>query len=387
MKIGLFTDSYLPLHDGVATAVAALARELKASGHDVYIIAPKKPHYNDRWKHVIRIFSIRLFKSPEFRVGVELPQISLLKAWKLDFDIIHGHSGGPISMIGWQIARSRRIPYVLTYHTMWKAYSRFYYHRIFPPSLLVKMSALAANASDTIIVPTQKVQRALISYGVKKPIRVIPSGIYTERFENIRKGFVREQFSISKSKRIILTVGRLGKEKAIDFLLASFAIAARIEPNLVFVIVGEGKDGDFLQEYANRLGVGKHVYFIGTVASEDMPKVYSDADLFIFSSHTETQGLVILEAMASGLPVVAVDDSAFEEVIENGVNGYTVNKDVSHFARKIVDIMRIPDVRWQMGKNAQKTAEKFSVQGTTKKIEDVYIQLCSRKPGWNEETL
>lgn len=131
----------------------------------------------------------------------------------------------------------------------------------------------------------------------------------------------------------------------------------------------------------------KFVYFIGTVPFTDMPKVYVDSDLFIFASHTETQGLVIIEAMTGGLPVIAVDDSAFAGVIENGVNGYMVERDIIHFSKKIVDMMRIVDIRWQMGRNAKKTAENFSVHTTTNKIENAYYDVCKQgQEAWQIET-
>ncbi len=312
-----------------------------------------------------------------------------MKAALIDFDIIHGHSGGPISMMGWQIARMKGIPYILTYHTMWKHYAHYFFLKhVLKPRILTKLSAVLGNFSDAVIAPTQKVQQALLSYGVRKPIYVIPSGINIEHFETAEKGYLRKQYGIPKSKRILLTVGRLGREKSIDFLIAAFAIAQKIESNMVFVVVGEGKDKEKLQRYAQRLGVSEVVYFIGTVPFDKMPSIYSDSDLFIFSSHTETQGLVIVEAMAGGVPVIAVTDGAFEGVIKNGINGYIVKRNVSHFAKKIVDMMRIPDIRWQMGRNAKKKAADFSIHTTTNMIENVYYDFSLQKgQTWQEETI
>ena len=121
MKIGFFTDSYLPMHDGVATSTHTYAEELKRRGHDVYIIAPKHPRYKDKEKHIYRLTSVKLFV-PEFRFALQIPQKSLLHTIKTDFDLIHGHNGGPISFLGWELARARNIPYVLTYHTFWSHY-------------------------------------------------------------------------------------------------------------------------------------------------------------------------------------------------------------------------------------------------------------------------
>src|SRR5437899_1526712 len=177
MNIGLFTDSYLPLQDGVATTVTSLAKEFEQKRHDVYIIAPNHPKAYDH-DRIYRIFSIPISKKPEFRAGIQIPQPSLLKISAIHFDIIHGHTSGPISLLGWQFARFRRIPFVKTYHTFWKYYSHYFvFSELLQPWMIEKSSALFANASHAVIAPTEKVKQELISLKVKKPVYVVPNGI------------------------------------------------------------------------------------------------------------------------------------------------------------------------------------------------------------------
>jgi 1,2-diacylglycerol 3-alpha-glucosyltransferase len=381
MKIGLFTDSYLPLHDGVATSVANLARELKEMGHDVFVIAPKRYKYRDR-KNVIRLFAVRLFDQPEFWAGVEIPHPSLFKVFFMKFDIIHGHSGGPISFMGWQMAKLKGIPFVMTYHTFWKHYRHYFIlPRLLSPKILEKISAITANMSDSVVVPTEKVRVELVSYGAKKPIHVIPSGIYTENFNYAKRGFLHEKLNIPASKKILLTVGRLGKEKSLGMLLQAFAMAAKINPQLVLVIVGQGrkKDKDNLNTLIQKLALDHKVFNISGVDHADMPKVYADAKLFLFASFTETQGLVVIEALASGVPVVAVKSLTFDGVIKEGYNGYQTERSIDDFAKRIIKVMENDDTLEKLASNARESAEIFSVHHTADEISKLYMKLIQQK--------
>lgn len=379
MKIGLFTDSYLPSFDGVATSVESCARELQRRGHTVYIIAPSRPHKKDR-KNVIRLVSIRLIKTPPVWIALEIPQPSLFKVAGLEFDIIHGHSGGTVSFIGWQLAQLHNIPFVETYHTIWKYYRHYLpYNELIKIWMVKKIISTIGNDCDGVIAPTIKAKKELLSNGVRKPIYIVPNGIYLEKFGVARKDFLHNTYDIPDNIKIVLTVGRLEKEKSLDFLIKSFAIANKTCPDIAFVIVGEGHDKQKLRKLADSLGVNNKVYFIGNVAFKDMPKVYAGAGLFIFSSRTETQGMVVSEAMAAGLPVVVVEDEAFDDVITNGVNGFLVKKDKNVFARKIENVLNNGDLRLTLGNNAKKSAIRFSIHSTTKILEQTYMKIIADK--------
>lgn len=379
MKIGFFTDSYLPSFDGVATSAESSARELRNSGHEVYIIAPGQPNVKER-KNIFRIVSVRIVEKPDIWFGLEIPQPSLFKVATLDFDIIHGHSGGPISFLGWQLALLHNIPFIETYHTIWKHYKHYLpYHRLIKIRMIKKLTAFIGNDCDAVIAPTLKAKKDLLSDGVKKPVYILQNGIYTENFKNIEKGFLQKNYKVPKNKKIILTVGRLEKEKSIDFLIKSFAVAHQTNAGTALVVVGEGHDKESLIGISKYYGVEDCVYFIGLVPYKDLPKVYADSDIFVFSSHTETQGMVVAEALASGLPVVAVEDEAFEGVIENGKNGYLVKKDKEIFAGKIKYLLENVDLRIKMGHNCRKSAEQFSIYNTTKILEQIYEEVIFEK--------
>ncbi len=380
MKIGIFTESYIPQLDGVATSVHAQAKELEKLGHEVYVIAPRYPKYKDK-RNVIRLISVKVYEKPLVRIGLQIPQRSLLKILQIDFDVIHGHSGGPITFLGWQIAHMKKIPYVATYHTMWNRYAHYLLKGAIKPRMLEISSVLFGNVCDCLIAPTGKVKDELKQYGVKKPIHVIPSGVEVERFTKQKEGYLRRKVGLKKTDKILLSVCRLGKEKSVDFLIKTFKDVYAVDQSAYLVIVGDGGEKLKLMELAEKLGISDRVKFTGGIPNIRIPEVYADADVFLFASTTETQGMVILEAMASKLPVVAVVDKAFKDIVIDNYNGYLVKKNTKIFAKQIVTILHDNSLRHTLGVNGRKTAEENSVHNTTATLEAVYKDLIAEYVG------
>ena len=218
MKIGFFTDSYLPQLDGLATSVEICARALEDLGHEVYVIAPRYPRYNDISPNVYRLTSIKFVDTPEMRWTLQLPEKPLLKIIRINFDIIHGHSGGGMTLLGLEIARAKNIPFIGTYHTLLNRYTHYFFNgKIVTPKMVEFASKFIGNLCDYLIAPTERVKDELILYGVKRPIHVLPSGIDLENYKKRKKGFIRQKLKIVSRKKILLYVGRLGKEKSVDF--------------------------------------------------------------------------------------------------------------------------------------------------------------------------
>lgn len=387
MKIGMFTDSYHPSRDGVATSVASVSQELKKRGHVVYIIAPQHPHIKDR-KNIFRIFSVQLFKEPDIRIGLEIPQPSLLKISTIDFDIIHGHSGGPISFLGWQLALVSDRPFVETYHTLWKYYRHYFlFPRLIKPGLVKRIHAWFGNDCDALIAPTQKVKKTLLSYGIKKPIYVVPTGIVRSNFSHHPAGYLHTRLRIPTTTKIILSVGRLEKEKSMDFVLHAFSAAQSSCPQSALVIVGEGRNKKKMEQYIFSHGLHNTVHLPGAIEHTDMPKVYADSDLFVFASQTETQGIVIAEALASGVPVITVDDAAFYDMVKDGYNGYLLDKTIDAFAKKITEILHNDRLRKKLGHNARDSSKDFSAQKTAAVLEMVYTEVIKNKSAHTQRSL
>lgn len=381
MKIGFFTDTYHPHIDGVAISVDTCVRALEERGHEVYIIAPKYPKYKDKRKNIHRLMSVKLPKASGFRVALQLPEKAIMEILAIDFDIIHGHpAGSGITFLGLEIARFKNIPYIATCHTFFNRYSHYFFGgRILKPKMMEVLTKIIGNLCDYIIAPTERVKTELISYGIKRPIHVLPSGININNYTNIPRGFLRKKLKLSSRKKILLSIERLGIEKSVDFLIESFALIHSSDPDTVLVLVGDGHEKENLKNLAKELGIDDCVYFAGLVNHKHIPKAYADADVFIFASQTETQGLVILEALASGLPVVAVKDGAFKDVIQNGYNGYLVKKDKDIFSKKILNVISNAKVYGTLSHNARESVEKFSIDKTAEHLEKLYMALIKEK--------
>lgn len=377
MKIGIFTDTYLPYPNGVATSVAASVRFLTARGHKVTVIAPSYPGYKDH-KNVLRLSSVRIYGRLQIRVALHLPDKALLQALQTDFDIIHGHGSGPVTLIGLEIARIKNIPFVVTYHTMLNKYTHYFLKgKILRPRFMEKYSKILCNASDHIIAPTEKVKKELIRYEIRKPITVLPSGIDLNLFIKGKRGFLQKKYPALKNKSVVLYVGRLGREKSVDFIIKSFALALKKEPDMVLVLVGDGPDKSMLEKLTEKLSINGSVIFTGFIPQKDIPHVYKSADLFVFASQTETQGMVLIEAMDSSLPVLAVDHSAFDETLQSGSNGVLTRKNVTEFAGHILLLLKDTALRLRLAKNAQESVQKFSAKITSEKLEELYQALIS----------
>ncbi len=384
MKIGFFTNGYLPQKNGVATTVAGYAKALRKQGHEVYIIAPKYPHYKNDTKNIIRLTSLKVQQKTDIRVALYLPERGLAKALSIDFDIIHGHSGGPITLLGWEVARRKNIPFVLTYHTLWTKYTHYFFKGlVITPKMVERASKVFGNTCDGIIAPTGRVKKELKTYGIKKPIDIIPNGIHLSNFENVTTEYLHRKAKILHQTKIILYLGRLGKEKSIDVLLKAFQRVHRELPQTAFVLIGEGTEKENLENLAKKLKIADAVYFLGGIDYKHVPKALAGSDLFVFASKTETQGMVVLEALASGLPVVAVNAHPFKDIITPPEHGLLAKYDPKDFAEKMITSLTDEEYQQKVAEKAKRKAAEFSLEALTPELEKFYqnVIINSRKDG------
>jgi glycosyltransferase involved in cell wall biosynthesis len=381
MKIGFFTDNYFPHIDGVTVSIETAARALEIRGHEVHIIAPRYPKYKDKRERVYRLLSVKLPKASGARMALQLPERTLLKILAIDFDIIHSHpAGSGITFLGIEIARLKNIPNVATYHTLFNRYTHYFLNgKVLTPKMVEILSKFVGNLCDSMIAPTERVKKELVSYGVKQPIYVLPSGIAIDNYKNIEKHFLRKKLNIAKDKKILLYAGRLGKEKSVDFLIESFKLIHQNNPDTVLVLVGDGHEKENLEKLVEKLNLQENVFFCGLINHRYIPKVYADADIFVFASQTETQGLVVMEALASGVPVVAVEDEALNDVVINGKNGYLVAKNTKIFATKVIELFSDKNLYNKFSNEAKNSIEKFSDAKIAKKLEEIYYNAIAEK--------
>lgn len=329
MKIGLFTDTFYPEINGVATSCLNLERELTRRGHEVHVFAPKCKGWKEHERENIHyIASAPLLVLRDRNCALPTP-LTRWDAVKLDFDVVHTNSEFIMGMFGHHVARANDAALVHTYHTVWEDYTYYITHGIADETarkITRKYSQWWCDRFDRVVVPTGKTRALLERYGVTAPMDVIPSGMDIGRFAPERHSAdmiaaVRAECGVRPGERVLLNIGRLAKEKNIERVMRIFpALLARC-PDVRFVIVGEGPQRELLSRMAQDLGVEDAVSVVGPKPWERIDDYYAIGDVFVSASRSETQGLTYVEAMASGLCVCAVNDECLEGVIEDGVSG------------------------------------------------------------------
>ena len=388
MRIGFFTNTYLPATGGIITVLENYEKEMEKRGHDVFIFAAGHRDYQDKDPRVFRFRSIDL----HYKVSYPLPIISSRRISKiikeLKLDIIHSQHFFICGQIAWYYAQKFNIPLVFTQHTRYDFYT--HYVPYLPKEISIPLAEILcvfyADTSDVVIAPTQDIKESLLKYKVKKPIFVIPSGIYLEKFSEMNNQAIRRKYNISENKLLLLTVSRLNPEKNISFLLKSFRKIILKYPNTYFMIVGDGPSRKELELQATKLGIRKKIIFTGNIHQDKIPFYYNTADIFLFSSFTETQGIVIAEAMAASLPVVAIEANGVKDVIINKENGFLTSDNIDDFSQTVIKLIDNPDLRKNISKKARKTAKKFSIEHTTQKILNLYEKaIIQKKEGYKSQ--
>lgn len=374
MKIALYTDAYRPKIDGVSVSLESLASELQKRQCDFDIYAPYTPgDYSDP-ECVHRFRSVPLLFQPEFRFSIPIDGDVLKKAFGRDYSLIHSHSPGPLGILAYQVARFRDIPHFHTYHTLLSEYTHYVLNgRVISRQTATKLSVFWANRMNYLIAPSNKIESWLRKNGVKRDIRVIPNGIDQTRFvARDDRSFLVDAGFVNHGDFVLMTAGRLGKEKGIDRLIEALAEYPGVRgSNIKLLIVGDGPYRSDLEALTEKLKMQENVVFTGYIESTKMHKVYPCADIFAFLSRSETQGLVVAEAISVGLPVVVVRDGAFEGMVVDGVNGYYVDTRTD-FVHKLRELVSNPNQRSEFGENSIKISKNFSIESSVKAVLEYY---------------
>lgn len=381
MRIGIFTDSYKPYTSGVVTSITTFKEELEKLGHDIFIFAPNYHHYRDYEKDVFRFFSIPAPTNPDYALAVPISPRLNLTVRKLELDIVHVHSPFLLGRWGAKCARRFNLPLVFTYHTLYDQYVHYVpVAQELARDLAIKYSRWFCNQCDLVITPTTEVEHLVRGYGIRAPIRVIPTGVPIHKFHNRHPGWLRQNWHIPADAQVCLFVGRLTLEKNLDFLIEAFQLVKKDSPRAVLVIVAGGPLEEELKHLTVSLGLRleQDVIFTGKLPFENLIDAYFDADLFTFASVTETQGLVLIEAMAAGLPVIAVRAYGVEDMVDDGVNGYLVAHNREEFANRVVQLLKDESRRRGFSAQALIKAKQMSSHAMAKKLEAEYMELLDR---------
>lgn len=381
MRIGIFTDTYPPYINGVSTSIVMLQKALEKLGHQVFVVTVNaKEHsyvYEDK---IIRIPGIPTGIYDYRLTGIyPIRAINKIKAW--DLDVIHSHTEFGVGTFARIIAKQLDIPLVHTYHTMYEDYVHYITKGYFDGTSKKIVAYLTKfycdKTASELIVPTKKTYNLFKEkYHFDKDIYIVPTGIETERFhrENFTKAQIldkRKSLGISNNDFVILFVGRLAKEKNVNFLLEQQKILNKKNKNLKLVIVGSGPDLEHFKTMSKKLKIDDTTIFTDKVPWEEIPIYYQIADVFVTASLTETQGLTLIEAIASSVPVVAINDSSFSDVIVDGLNGYLFDTK-KQYRNYITELINDEDKRKYLSRQARVSSNNHSYKYFGERVLDVY---------------
>jgi len=383
VRVGLFTNNYLPFCGGVTVSVETLRRGLEARGHEAWVLAPRFPGAADGGPRTLRYPSIPAATYPQFPLAIPYSRRLARRVRALDFDVFHAHHPFLLGPAARRLARRQARPLVFTYHTRYDKYAHYVpLRRDFVEAAARLLSTRFAARADAIIAPSAVLRDELRGRGVQAPIAVVPTGVDLARFSPGDRVAARRASGMEDGALVVLYVGRLDREKSVDRVLAAFARIAGTLPQARLVVVGHGTQADALRRMAGGLHAAARVTFAGVCAHENLPQHYRAADLFLFASETETQGLVLAEAAACGLPAVAVDAPGCAEVVHDGDTGVLTKGDPSALAEAAIALLVDPARRAAMGLRARQLAEReFDVTLQIDRTLAVYGEVVARRAG------
>ncbi|MDR2793030.1 MAG: glycosyltransferase [Treponema sp.] len=400
MTIAMFTDAYWPRINGVTVSIDAYSHALMRAGHTVVIVCSSYPE-------TMHIKSISVYEEAETRkpVVIQVPSLPcalsnedrIAQIHKMVWisrqvesyrpDIIHIHSEFVIAEFGYQYAKRHNIPVVHTFHTLWEEYIGNYLP-VFPVPLLKfiarRILTFALKRADVIIVPTVQVEEVLKKYKLKNELCLLPTGIEPDYFNHNElqiaefRGIMERMYPPLRDKRILLFAGRVTKEKNIDFLLRILPVVIEKHPEAVLLIVGNGPHLSELQKECERLNLKDHCVFAGYLERKDLALTYAISDVFVFPSLTETQGLVTIESMCAGTPVVAIGSMGTVMVMDGDNGGFMVQHDEHEFTMRVLDLLEDSELYKRKVSEARLHAQHWLIDNLTIKLLQIYEKTMKR---------
>lgn len=380
MNIGLFTDTYFPQLSGVATSIQTLKNALEKNGHSVFIFTTTDPHLGKGTiePNVFRVSSVPFVSFTDRRIAFRGLFQATKIAKEVKLDIVHTQTEFSMGMIGKYVAHSLGIPAIHTYHTMYEDYLHYVLNgHLLKPYHVKQFTKAYLHNMDGVVAPSERVKETITRYGVTIPMRIIPTGVdLTAINENPRRD-VRKELGIDSNEKVILTLSRVAAEKKIDQILDVLPTVLEIEPNVKFVIAGDGPDVQPLKDQVARLSLEDYVIFAGSVEHSDVGNYYRMADLFVSASDTETQGLTYIEALAAGTKCVVYSTDYTEHVFDNKELGSTFTTK-NEMTNEIIDYLKAN--QFTIPKNLkEKKLIDVSADTFAHKIEDFYQEAIQNK--------
>ena len=364
IKVGIFTEVYHPTINGVVVSIDTFTKELANLGVESTVFAPSGRGAREE-QGVVRIHSIPVH--PDYPLPMPWFSKTFRRISRFGLNLIHTQHPAVMGWTGLRAARRLGIPVVTTYHTLIVEYVKTHAKLLpFGPDLMRWLSREYCNRVDLVITPSPSMRRELQKYGVTTRIEVNQTGIYLEDFRHPLDD-IRGEFGIPQNHRILLFVGRLSDEKNVKMLLTALSIISYERRDVHLLLVGDGPQRKEYERLARYLGVDRQVTFAGFVPKEKTSTLFGAVDAFVFPSTTDTQGIVIMEAMAAGIPIIAVDALGPGDIIEHEKTGLLTEDDPAEFAQAIVRVLQNKKLASALAANAKNEAVKYSAQETAKR--------------------
>ena len=381
MRVALFTNNYLPFCGGVTVSVETLRAGLEAAGHEAWVFGPRFAGAPESRPRVVRYPSIPAMTYPEFALAVPYSRRIARRVAALDFDVFHAHHPFLLGPAARRLARRARRPLVFTYHTRYEKYAHYVpLRRPLVEALALALSRRFAASADAVIAPSAVIRDELQARGVAAPIAVVPTGVDPSHFRPGERAAARAGLGLPAEDPLLLYVGRLDREKSVDRVLLAFERVASTLPAARLVLVGRGTEAERLGRLAGALSGADRICFLGARPHATLPLYYQAADVFLFASETETQGLVLAEAAACGVPAVAVSAPGCDEVVRDGETGVLTKSDPAALAEAAIGLLLDPARRRSMGARAREVAvREFDVRLQIARTLDVYAAAAERR--------
>ena len=376
MRIGMMTDAYKPYVSGVTSYIDMNKRALEEMGHDVFVFTFGDVDHPDEDPRVIRSPGLPLANTGFY---VSLRYRTVAKKLLQSMDVVHVHHpflSGRLALI---YGTRKNIPVVFTNHTRYDLYAQArlpFMPMEISQSLLQAYMPDFCSAVDLVISPSRGMERILRQYGIESPIEVVPNGANLKPFHKA-KPLSRAEFGFTREDILLVYMGRVAPEKNIEFLLQAFAGVARTVPNVYLLILGGGQKEheEKLKPLPGELGIDDRVRFMGMIPYDQLPSYLAMCDAFVTASVTEVHPYSVIEAMATGLPIMGIDSPGVGDSIEDGVSGLLSTEDIASFTAKLTYLCLNKSLQKKMGAAALKASDEFSIERTTKIMLGHYNRL------------
>jgi 1,2-diacylglycerol 3-alpha-glucosyltransferase len=371
----MFTNTYAPMVGGLERSVAHAHEDLNRAGHHSTVITPAFSGATVSADGVLRLPALRNLGRKRF--SLPLPAPWLIDRWisSASPQVIHAHQPFLLGDAALRFARKKDVPLVFTHHTFYERYS--HYLPLEPATArrwVIRFTTRYANRCTLVIAPTASVRNILLERGVKAPIEVAPTGINIEMYSNPDRAAARKHYRFSRTDEVVGHLGRLGREKNLDYLLEAMLRLMSARPSVRWLLIGAGDRLPRVRERLQAAGLLHRLIAPGVLEGADAARAYAAMDVFAFTSRSDTQGLVLAESMASGVPVVALDAPGTQDCVNNRINGVLVRAEAApeEFTEALLSLLAEPARRTSLAEAAQRDAARFARPRCLARLLDVY---------------